>query len=101
MAKMKTRQERQTFFYWFRQVHGETSWTKPNEWRYMPYGAKRRELLLAYLKKHGPIPVNNKWQVNTHWDADVKRLLKKGVLKMYKTGGVGKRQTYIDFQENV
>ena len=95
MAKMKTRRERQALFDLYKVMHPESSFVKPNSWRYMPQGAERRKMILRYLEEHGSIPVNNKWQANTHYDPDLKRLIKKGKIVMKKMGGTGKRQTYL------
>lgn len=95
MAKMKTRIERQQLFKLYKEQYPESSFVTPNRWRYMPQGQERRKMILKFLEEGGSIAVNNKWQPNTHYDPDIKRLLKKGKVRIEKHGSVGKRQTYL------
>lgn len=101
MAKMKTRLQRCQLFEALRKYHTEqnTAWITPNDWRYINPGPERRKRLIAYLREHEKIPVNRKWQANTHYDPDLKKLLKKGVIFMKKEGRIP-RQTYIYLKED-
>lgn len=93
MTKLATRLMQQRIY----ELHNGN--TGPHSWRYLPYGTQRRVLLLAHLRNEGPIAVNNKWQLNTAYDMDIKKLLKKGVLVMVKEGMIGKRQTWVKLKE--
>lgn len=95
MAKLSTRLLQQRIYELHARRLEEMEYGKEKSWRYMPYGTQRRVLLLAHLRNVGDIPVNNKWQLNTAYDMDIKKLLKKGVLVMVKEGMIGKRQTWI------
>lgn len=95
MAKLKTRRERQALYEIDKVLHPYSDFVTPNNWRYMPHGAERRKLILQYLAEHETIAVNNKWQANTHYDPDLKKLIKQGKIIMRKAGGPGKRQTYL------
>ena len=71
----------------------------------MPTGSARRRALLALFQQPPGLvlPVNNKWQANTH-DSDLALLLKRGLLRQVRDGGKRrhaqnksslKRQTYL------
>jgi len=65
----------------------------------MPYGAPRREMIVASLKSLDAtkIYVNNKWQRQLKTDTDLSYLLKKGILvKKRGSPGGNKRQTYLE-----
>lgn len=100
MAKLRTRRARCELLEIVQKHHAERykDWITPNDWRYISPGPERRKRLIAYLKEHEKIPVNRKWQANTHYDPDLKKLLKKGVIFMKKEGAIP-RQTYIYLKE--
>lgn len=58
-------------------------------WKAMPYGYKRRNAILQYLRAHegtelNYIAINKKWCIILKRDPDLKRLLKQGKLWMDK-----------------
>jgi len=82
--------------------------------RHLPYGARRRELLLNWLRTPDEqgypqrIPVNCKWQLNM-LDPDLRLLVKQGKLVRWRGGGgkrhpmnksPRKRQTYLVLPEH-
>lgn len=88
MAKQKTRWFSHNCADAYRKLGVNTVWVNGGDkpWRYLPYGMERRKRLLAHLKEHGKIYVNRKWQLQTKHDMDLKRLLKKGVIRIQKAG---------------
>lgn len=88
MAKVKTRRLMQHMAECYHEpkahIDWVNGWDKP--WCYLPYGADRRAGMIAYLHRHGKIYVNRKWQLQTKYDMDLKRLLKKGVIRLQKAG---------------
>lgn len=61
-------------------------------WDMQPYGQKRRELILDWLKsdKENHIAINKRGCPILRRDPDLKRLLKQGKLKMKKIAWGGK-----------
>ncbi len=71
------------------------------------YGKYRRDHIVQYLRIYGKLAVNNKWQLQTNSDKDLRLLMKKGVIKFTREHGCfgysskfatkksGKAQTYI------
>lgn len=99
MAKMKTRKYLNVLYELHRDFpSGDKNWViggnKP--WRYLPYGAQRRELLLTHLRHGNHIYVNRKWQLQTKHDSDLKKLLKKGVLRIVKEGSGRCKQSRVE-----
>lgn len=93
--KLKTRLLRHQQLEALRKFHGDNS-LFCRGWRDLPYGVQRRALMLQTLRNsEDGIPVNNKYQIQTKWDMDLKTLIKKGVIKLVKTGGIGKRQSWV------
>lgn len=88
MAKTKTRRLAQHVAELYHSLRVHTDWVNGGDkpWRYLPYGADRRAGILAYLRREGKIYVNRKWQLQTKHDMDLKRLLKKGVIRIQKAG---------------
>lgn len=88
MAKVKTRRLLQYMASCFHEMKTHTDWVNGGDkpWRYLPYGVERRAGMLAYLRRHGKIYVNRKWQLQTKHDMDLKRLLKKGRIRLQKAG---------------
>lgn len=64
---------------------------------HMPFGAKRREMILMYLRgdPSAYITVNRKWCVQLHQDPDLTRLLKQGKLKRDRWGTRSCRHTHL------
>lgn len=54
----------------------------------MSYGKERRALILEVLKAGFSFCVNRKYCLQTKHDPDLKRLIKKGKIKMVNSGGI-------------
>jgi hypothetical protein len=61
----------------------------------MEPGGMRRHAIIALVEKRGMLGVNRKWQLQTKGDADIKRLLKLGILKRVRCGSRKCKQTYL------
>ncbi|AZV02079.1 hypothetical protein [Pectobacterium phage Wc4-1] len=98
MAKQKTRRYMNELFEAHRQFKPTDRWVTGGDmdWRYLPYGTQRRVLLLKHLRDGEPIYVNRKWQLQTKYDQDLKKLLKKGVIRIVKSGIPFCRQTTVE-----
>lgn len=59
----------------------------------MPFGPTRRKAILDRVKEVGCIYVNRKWQLQTKSDPDLKKLLKRGILKRERSGSLKRSQT--------
>ncbi len=58
--------------------------------REMSYGKERRALILEVLEAGFSFAVNRKYCLQTKHDPDLKRLIKKGKIKLVNTGGTVK-----------
>ncbi len=98
MAKRKTRRYANELYETHLQFHGQTDWVTGGNmpWKYMPYGKERRVYLINHLRNGNHIYVNKKWQLQTKHDSDLKKLLKKGVLRIVKEGSLHCRQSRVE-----
>lgn len=88
MAKVKSREYQNRLFEMRQSAKPSDPWVTGGglPWRYKPYGKERRAEMLKFLNAGGRLWVNRKWQLQTKYDMDLKRLLKKGLIRIQKAG---------------
>ncbi len=70
-----------------------TSCPNYTNWQDMPFGVKRREMILEFLEKVGAICINRRWCANLKYDSDIRYLLKKNLVLVGRYGAGGRTRT--------
>lgn len=68
---------------------------KPFDWRQMQYGAERRKAIIDHILVMDGLPVNRKYVPQVHEDPDLKKMLKKGLLKQERRGISSSSTTFL------